>query len=96
MATWVHFSPKKNLLYYMEDSIEDSMERWSASPLPYYFGSFDTNNYIIFKNVEILIFFKFISPIKKLCKGKFSIFNNILLVKKPKISKLINYSANMC
>jgi hypothetical protein len=38
----------------MEDSIEDSMERWSPSPLPYYFGSFDTNNYIIFKNVENL------------------------------------------
>jgi len=36
----------------MEDSIEDSMESWSASPLLYYFGSFDTNNYIIFKNVE--------------------------------------------
>ncbi len=83
----------------MEDSIEDSMESWSASPLLYYFGSFDTNNYIIFKNVENFdLFIYLFIPITKLCKGKYSIFNNILLVKKnkTKISKLINYSANMC
>jgi hypothetical protein len=57
----------------MEDSIEDSMERWSASPLPYYFGSFDTNNYIIFKNVEILIFFLIYFSNKKTLQRK--IFN---------------------
>jgi hypothetical protein len=52
------FSPKENLLYHMQDSIEDCMERWGVPPLPYYFGSFDTN-YIIFKNVRNFDFFFF-------------------------------------
>jgi hypothetical protein len=57
---------KKKLKLWRLPKIEHSIERWSASPLPYYLGSFDTNYIIIFKDVKNLKFF--FSPITKFAK----------------------------
>jgi hypothetical protein len=68
--------------------IEDSIQRWSASPYPYYLGSFDIN-YIIFKNVELLLFF---GPIKKIQRKNIDILQGIfsffVKIKNLKINKL--------
>ncbi len=69
---------------------------WYSSSL--YVGSFDTD-YIICRNVENFkhLFFlqRFIFYFLFLGEGKYWIFRNILVLE-LKISKLINYSTNMC
>jgi hypothetical protein len=44
---------------------------------------------------EMLKFSEFFFQVTKICEGKYEIFKNILFVN-INISRLINYSANMC
>jgi len=65
---------------------------WYLSCL--YVGSFDTD-YIICRNVENFKHLLFLQSFFSFGEGTYRIFRNILFLE-LKISKLINYSTNMC
>jgi hypothetical protein len=78
---WINHGESKGECMRREDKSQrliDSKWNFLQNPIPYYFGSFNTN-YIIFRNVKF--FNKCFPQITKTCEGKYRIFKEYSLLK---------------